>query len=102
MNGPLDSVSDRGWGSALRTVVLYMIVGVMGWVGVTINHLANASSAQNVSMMRLQTQFESLQSSIVPLNSAMPSLSHDVDSLMLRQQEHERRITDLENRRQQP
>lgn len=89
-------IGHGGTGEMLRTVVLWLILAVMGWVGVTINQLRDASNEQNVAQAQMQTKFDDMQQSLKPVTDALPTLTREVDKLDLQVTDHERRIQDLE------
>lgn len=93
------SMGHGGTGEMLRTVVLWLILAVMGWVGVTINQLRDASNEQNVAQAQMQTKFDDMQQSLKPVTDALPTLTREVDKLDLQLVDHERRIQDLETTR---
>lgn len=90
---------STGWHAGLRTVVLFVILGVLTWVGTSISKLNDSSTVQNISSAKLQTKFEDLETSIRPLADAVPKLGRDIDKLDLQSSDHERRISDLEHQR---
>jgi hypothetical protein len=76
--------------------VLWLILAVMGWVGVSINQLRDASNAQNIAQAQMQTKFDDMQQTLKPMADALPTLSREVDKHDLELVDHERRITNLE------
>ena len=85
-----------GTGEIIRTIVLWLILSVLGWVGWTMNRLTDASNAQNVAQATMQAKFEDLEKSIKPVTDQVPGLAREVDKLDLQIADHERRIADLE------
>ncbi|GLQ96456.1 hypothetical protein [Dyella mobilis] len=78
------------------TIVLWLILAVMGWVGISINQLRDASNAQNIAQAQMQTKFDDMQQSLKPLSDALPAVSREVDKHDVQLADHERRIAALE------
>jgi len=85
-------VKHKGAGEIQRSVLLYLILAVMGWVGYSVNQ-------QNITQAKMQAKFEDMQESLKPVTDALPSLSREVDKHDIQLSDHERRITALEQTR---
>ncbi len=89
----------HAWHDGLRTVVLYVLTGVIGWVGLTISQQSSAIADQSKSIVKLQVQIESMQkdnTAVVNQLAVLPVMSREVDKIQLEVDSHERRITELE------
>lgn len=97
-NIPVDPERNPKWtgGEILRTLMLAIVLAVMAWVGESINQLRSASSDQSKAQAVMQAKFDDMQQSLKPLGEAFPSLSREVDKHDVQLQDHERRITALE------
>jgi len=87
------------WQDVTRTVVLYVLTGVIGWVGLTISQQSSAIGEQSRSIVKLQVQIESMQrdnAQLVQQLATLPVLSREVDKIQLEIDGHERRISELE------
>ena len=92
----LEKAASGDWAAIFRTIMLVIVLGVLTWVGTSINALRDQSSAQNVNFTELKTKFDDLNATIVPLSDAVPKLGRDIDKVDLQVADHERRITELE------
>lgn len=84
--------AKKGAGEIQRSVLLYLILAVMGWVGYSVNQ-------QNITQAQMQAKFDDMQQSLKPISDALPTLSREVDKHDLQLSDHDRRISALEQAR---
>lgn len=88
--------SSAGKGALQRTIILYVLLAVMSYVGVSITQLQKSSGDQEKAQAVMQTKFDDLQTTLKPVTDALPTLEREVDKLDLQSADHDRRITALE------
>lgn len=87
----LEQTPQRGWQS-VRTILEALILAGILW-------LVRSTSAQSEAIVRLQTQLEGMQhdnGALAQQLAAMPAMAREVDKLGLRADDHERRLSELE------
>ena len=81
--------------SMARTVVMYVLVGVIAWVGLSIQKQTESINNVNVSNAKLEQKVEDLG---VTISASVPQLVVDMASTKARVDSNERRLSVLEAR----
>lgn len=87
MNEPLHDRRDNSQTNRLLTnIMLAVVIGLLGWGGLTLSDLSKASAVQAYQIGTIQNSTKGL-----------PDLLNQIHDLQQGQADHERRITHLED-----